>query len=54
MCRIVKPKETVRAFDPLCEVQSVKVSVEITSPYEGVVCESLVQEGEIAKVGAGL
>ena len=50
----MKPKETVRAFDPLCEVQSDKASVEITSPYEGVVRELLVQEGEIAKVGAGL
>jgi len=52
--RSVKPKESVRAFDPLCEVQSDKASVEITSPYEGVVRELLVQEGEIAKVGAGL
>ena len=31
-----------------------KASVEITSLYEGVVRELLVQEGEIAKVGAGL
>ena len=54
MRRSVKPKESVRAFDPLCEVQSDKASVEITSPYEGVVRELLVQEGEIAKVGAGL
>ena len=44
----------VQAFDPLCEVQSDKASVEITSPFDGIVKELLVQEGEIAKVGAGL
>jgi 2-oxoisovalerate dehydrogenase E2 component (dihydrolipoyl transacylase) len=44
----------VQAFDPLCEVQSDKASVEITSPFDGVLKELLVQEGEIAKVGAGL
>ncbi|KAF8168548.1 CoA-dependent acyltransferase [Crassisporium funariophilum] len=50
----IKPLSTVQAFDPLCEVQSDKASVEITSPFDGVVKELLVQEGEIAKVGAGL
>jgi 2-oxoisovalerate dehydrogenase E2 component (dihydrolipoyl transacylase) len=52
--RSVKPSQTVQAFDPLCEVQSDKASVEITSPFEGVVKELLVQEGDVAKVGAGL
>jgi 2-oxoisovalerate dehydrogenase E2 component (dihydrolipoyl transacylase) len=50
----VKAKDTVQAFDPLCEVQSDKASVEITSPFDGVVTELLVKEGEIAKVGSGL
>ncbi|KAF8883828.1 CoA-dependent acyltransferase [Infundibulicybe gibba] len=50
----VKPLATVQAFDPLCEVQSDKASVEITSPFDGVVKELLVQEGEVAKVGSGL
>ncbi|EEB89387.1 hypothetical protein MPER_12517 [Moniliophthora perniciosa FA553] len=50
----VKPKSSVQAFDPLCEVQSDKASVEITSPFDGVVTELLVQEGEVAKVGSGL
>ena len=50
----MKPHATVQAFDPLCEVQSDKASVEITSPYDGVVKELLVKEGEIAKVGSGL
>ncbi|KAJ8089197.1 hypothetical protein PM082_014445 [Marasmius tenuissimus] len=40
----------------LCEVQSDKASVEITSPFDGVVKELLVKEGEVAKakVGEGL
>lgn len=50
----MKLQGSVQAFDPLCEVQSDKASVEITSPYDGVVKELLVQEGEIAKVGSGL
>ncbi|TFK63377.1 CoA-dependent acyltransferase [Pluteus cervinus] len=50
----VKPASRIQAFDPLCEVQSDKASVEITSPFDGVVKELLVQEGEVAKVGAGL
>lgn len=52
--RSVQPLAKIQAFDPLCEVQSDKASVEITSPFDGVVKQLLVQEGEIAKVGAGL
>jgi len=52
--RTVKPSATVATFDPLCEVQSDKASVEITSPFDGVLKEILVQEGHIAKVGEGL
>ncbi|EMD41484.1 hypothetical protein CERSUDRAFT_110051 [Gelatoporia subvermispora B] len=50
----VKPASTVQAFDPLCEVQSDKASVEITSPFDGTVKELLVKEGDVAKVGATL
>ena len=52
--RNIKPLANVQAFDPLCEVQSDKASVEITSPFDGIVKELLVEEGAIAKVGAGL
>ena len=52
--RSVQPSATVQSFDTLCEVQSDKASVEITSPYDGVIKELLVNEGEVAKVGAGL
>lgn len=52
--RNVKPLAPVQAFDPLLEVQSDKASVEITSPFDGIVKELLVKEGEIAKVGERL
>lgn len=52
--RSVKPQRTVQAFDVLCEVQSDKASVEITSPFDGVLKEILVKEGEVAKVGEPL
>jgi len=54
ICRTVKPSASVTTFDPLCEIQSDKASVEITSPFDGVLKEILVQEGHIAKVGEGL
>lgn len=50
----MQPSATIRSFDALCEVQSDKASVEITSPFDGVVKELLVKEGEVAKVGEGL
>ncbi|KAI6020971.1 CoA-dependent acyltransferase [Pisolithus microcarpus] len=50
----VKEQSAVQSFDPLCEVQSDKASVEITSPYDGVIKQFLVGEGEVAKVGQGL
>ncbi|KAJ3495545.1 hypothetical protein NMY22_g19925 [Coprinellus aureogranulatus] len=57
-CEVIKwsltPGTRISAFDPLCEVQSDKASVEITSPFDGVVLDLLVKEGEIAKVGSGL
>ncbi|KIL60187.1 hypothetical protein M378DRAFT_26658 [Amanita muscaria Koide BX008] len=57
-CEVIKwnigPKSTVQIFDPLCEVQSDKASVEITSPFDGVVKDILVAEGQVAKVGEGL
>lgn len=51
---IAKPEANIQSFDPLCEVQSDKATVEITSPYEGTLLQHLVQEGEVAKVGEGL
>ncbi|VDB85092.1 unnamed protein product [Peniophora sp. CBMAI 1063] len=57
-CEVIKwnvtPNRTVAQFDPLCEVQSDKASVEITSPYDGTLKELLVKEGEVARVGEAL
>ncbi|KAI0656725.1 CoA-dependent acyltransferase [Cubamyces menziesii] len=50
----VKPSTPVNTFDPLCEVQSDKASVEITSPFDGIVKDLLVEEGQVAKVGQDL
>lgn len=52
--RSVSPQSSIGVFEPLCEVQSDKASVEITSPYDGTVKEILVQEGQVAKVGESL
>ena len=52
--RSIKAQGTVQAFDALCEVQSDKASVEITSPFDGVLKEIFVKEGEVAKVGEPL
>jgi 2-oxoisovalerate dehydrogenase E2 component (dihydrolipoyl transacylase) len=52
--RSVSPRSSVSTFEPLCEVQSDKASVEITSPYDGTLAEILVQEGQVAKVGEDL
>lgn len=52
--RSVQPSASIQSFDALCEVQSDKASVEITSPFDGIVKELLVKEGEVAKVGEGL
>lgn len=52
--RSVKSHGTVQAFDVLCEVQSDKASVEITSPFDGVLKKIYVKEGEVAKVGEPL
>jgi 2-oxoisovalerate dehydrogenase E2 component (dihydrolipoyl transacylase) len=51
---MVQPGAIVEEFDPLCEVQSDKASVEITSRYAGKVKSLLYKEGEVAKVGSAL
>jgi len=52
--RSVKSQATVQEFDVLREIHSDKASVEITSPFDGVLKEILVKEGEVAKVGEAL
>lgn len=47
----VEPGARVEEFSPLCEVQSDKASVEITSRFNGVVKKLHYEAGEMAKVG---
>ncbi|KAF6173810.1 hypothetical protein GIB67_003811 [Kingdonia uniflora] len=46
--------DEVEEFQPLCEVQSDKATIEITSRYKGKVFEALYDPGDIVKVGATL
>ena len=47
----IEPGARVEEFSPLCEVQSDKASVEITSRFAGVVKKLYYDAGEMAKVG---
>ncbi|KAI0136996.1 2-oxoacid dehydrogenase acyltransferase [Xylariales sp. AK1849] len=47
----VEPDARVEEFSPLCEVQSDKASVEITSRFSGQVKKLYYEAGEMAKVG---
>lgn len=47
----VQPGARVEEFSPLCEVQSDKASVEITSRFAGVVKKLYYDAGDMAKVG---
>ncbi|KAL2845114.1 2-oxoacid dehydrogenases acyltransferase-domain-containing protein [Aspergillus pseudodeflectus] len=57
-CRIVQwfvqPGDRVNQFDAVCEVQSDKASVEITSRYDGVIGKLHHEVDEIASVGQPL
>eukprot|EP00898_Chlorokybus_atmophyticus_P001578 jgi/Chlat1/2420/Chrsp17S02668 len=50
----VKPGDKVREFDKVCEVQSDKASIEITSRYAGTIRALHHNTGDIVKVGATL
>jgi pyruvate dehydrogenase E2 component (dihydrolipoamide acetyltransferase) len=47
----VQPGDQVAAFQPLCQVESAKATVELTSPVAGRVVETRVPEGGLAQVG---
>lgn len=50
----VEPEASVEEWDKLCEVQSDKASVEITSRFAGVIKKLHYEPGEMAKVGRPL
>ena len=47
----MKPGDTVAQFDNICEVQSDKASVTITSKYDGVVTKLYYAVDDIAQTG---
>ncbi|MBI5947894.1 MAG: 2-oxo acid dehydrogenase subunit E2 [Chloroflexi bacterium] len=49
-----KPGDPVLLDDPLCEIETEKVTAELPSPFEGVMGEILVPEGETVNVGEPL
>ncbi|KAH8925743.1 CoA-dependent acyltransferase, partial [Atractiella rhizophila] len=51
---LVKPPKELERFDPICEVQSDKASVELTSPFDGNLVKTFCEQGEIVKVGSKL
>ncbi|KAI9093054.1 2-oxoacid dehydrogenases acyltransferase-domain-containing protein [Phlyctochytrium arcticum] len=50
----VKEGETVEQFSKICEVQSDKAAVEITSRYDGIIKKLYCKAGDVAYVGAPL
>ncbi|EZA62759.1 Lipoamide acyltransferase component of branched-chain alpha-keto acid dehydrogenase complex, mitochondrial [Ooceraea biroi] len=50
----VKPGDRVRQFDEICEVQSDKASVAITSRYDGVIKTLHFKVDDVAMIGAAL
>ncbi|KAJ3104562.1 hypothetical protein HDU97_009074 [Phlyctochytrium planicorne] len=50
----VKPGDRIEQFTRICEVQSDKAAVEITSRYDGVVKKLHYNAGDMAKVGSAL
>ncbi|KAJ3210157.1 hypothetical protein HDU67_005616 [Dinochytrium kinnereticum] len=50
----VKPGDRIEQFTRICEVQSDKAAVEITSRYDGVVTRLYYKPGDMAKVGSAL
>lgn len=49
-----KPGDTVQKFEPLVEINTDKVNVELPSPYSGVLLEILAPEGATVPVGGPL
>lgn len=53
-CFLVKPGDSVKADDPLVEVQTDKMTAEIPAPKAGIVREFRVEQGQTVAVGTTL
>src|SRR5689334_14713437 len=47
----LQPGETVSADEPVCDVTTDKIDVEVPAPCDGVVARLLIEEGETVPVG---
>jgi 2-oxoisovalerate dehydrogenase E2 component (dihydrolipoyl transacylase) len=50
----VKEGDFIKEFDPICDAQTDKATIPISSRYDGIVAKRCYKEGEIAKVGTTL
>ncbi len=48
---LVKPGQAVKQDDPIAEIETDKVAVEVPAPASGVITEQLVKEGETVQIG---
>ena len=48
---LVKPGQAVKQDDPIAEIETDKVAVEVPAPAAGVISEQLVKEGETVQIG---
>ncbi len=48
---LVKPGQAVKQDDPIAEIETDKVAIEVPAPAAGVITEQLVKEGETVSIG---
>ncbi len=48
---LVKPGQTVKQDDPIAEIETDKVAIEVPAPAAGVISEQLIKEGETVQIG---
>ena len=51
---LVREGEEVREFQPIAEIMTDKVNVEMTSPFTGKIVKFTAKEGEVVKVGQSI
>ena len=51
---LVQPGQKVRKYDPLVEVMTDKVNMEVPSPFSGTLTRTLVEEGETVPMGQAI